>query len=111
MEIEDLRQEMDARFQQVDQRFQRIDERFEQVDQRFEQVVQLILSEGERTRRHFDAVAEQLKAERNQALDQSAAAVEQVGRLRAVNAADQLQFERRLDDHEARLTRLERQKE
>jgi hypothetical protein len=70
----------------------------------------MIVHEGVRTRRHFDAVVEQMKAERNHALDQSLAAMQQVGRLRASHAADQPELERRLDDHEARLSRLERGK-
>jgi hypothetical protein len=63
---------IDERFERVDKRFERIDERFERVDKRFEQVDgtleelrQLIKSEGEATRRHFDVVAEKMVRERN----------------------------------------------
>jgi predicted transcriptional regulator len=121
MEIEDLRREVSAQFEQVDQRFEQMEQRFEQVDRRFDrmdgqfaelkaELLQSIADEGARTRRHFETVAEQMRSERNHALDQSAAAIEQVGRVRASNAADHLEFERRLDDHDARLTRLERRR-
>ena len=106
MELSALRDEMhelfelvDQRFQQVDQRFEQVDQRFEQVDQRFEQVQRQfaelsaqIATEAQNTRRHFDMAVEQMKAERNVVLDQSLAARE------------------RLDDHERRITRLERRK-
>jgi hypothetical protein len=41
--------------------FSRIDSRFTQVDAQFAEIRQLIVSEGERTRKHFDAVAEGLE--------------------------------------------------
>jgi len=99
MELSALRDEMHELFEQVDQRFQQVDQRFEQVDQRFEQVQRQfaelsaqIATEAQNTRRHFDMAVEQMKAERNVVLDQSLAARE------------------RLDDHERRITRLERRK-
>ena len=60
---------VDRQFEQVDRRFEQVDERFELVDQRFDRMEALIRSEGERTRRHFDVVAEQMKAERDLVLD------------------------------------------
>ena len=120
-------EQVDQRFEQVDQRFEQVDQRFEQVDQRFELVdhrfvelsgqiraqaeefMRLVLAEGEKTRRHFDVVAEQMKAERNLALDQSTAAMQQTGQLSSSNAAAHAEFERRLDDHEARILRIERE--
>jgi hypothetical protein len=41
--------------------FSRIDSRFTQVDAQFAEIRQLIVSEGEQTRKHFDAVAEGLE--------------------------------------------------
>jgi tetrahydromethanopterin S-methyltransferase subunit G len=102
--------QVDQRFSQVDERFAQVDERFEQIDRRFEHVLSEIAAEAERTRRHFDVVAEKLIAERNLALDRSIATAEQVARLAASNAADHIVFERRLDDHETRLTDLESRK-
>ena len=52
---------VDARFEQVDARFDKIDARFEQVDSTFSEMYRLIVQEGERTRRHFDVVAEGLE--------------------------------------------------
>jgi predicted transcriptional regulator len=99
MEIETLRDEMHSLFEEVSKRFEQVDQRFEQVDQQFEQVQRQfgvlsaqIATEAENTRRHFDIVVEQLKAERNLALDQSMAVAD------------------RLDDHERRITKLERRK-
>ncbi len=70
-----------------------------------------MLEESESTRRHFDIVVEQVKSERNLALDKAIAADERTGRLTATNAADHVGFGSRLDDHELRLTRLERKEE
>ncbi|MDQ3347810.1 MAG: hypothetical protein M3545_07575 [Acidobacteriota bacterium] len=67
-----------------------------------------MLEESESTRRHFDIVVEQVKSERNLALDKAIAADERTGRLTATNAADHVGFSSRLDEHELRLTRLER---
>jgi DNA anti-recombination protein RmuC len=57
------------RFEQVDQRFEQVDQRFERVDERFDTLANEIRTEGERTRRHFNVVVEQIKAERNLVLD------------------------------------------
>jgi len=70
-----------------------------------------MLEESESTRRHFDIVVEQVKSERNLGLDKAIAADERTGRLTATNAADHVGFSSRLDDHELRLTRLERNEE
>jgi hypothetical protein len=107
MDVDDLKSEMDRRFEQVDARFEQIDARFERVEERFTAISQQIADEGRVTRRHFDIVFEQMKAERNLALDQSAAVMEQLRQLRADNDRDHRSFERRLDDHEFRLNRLE----
>jgi chromosome segregation ATPase len=54
---------VDARFGEVDARFDKVDARFGEVDARFDKMERLILQEGERTRRHFDVMAEGLKDE------------------------------------------------
>jgi hypothetical protein len=43
--------------------------RFNRVDKQFVELRQQIAAEGEKTRRHFDISVEQMKAERNLALD------------------------------------------
>lgn len=53
--------ELKTRFSGIDARFDRVDVRFSQVDGRFNEMRQLILQEGERTRQHFDVVAEGLR--------------------------------------------------
>ena len=107
MDLTELKADMDERFGDVDQRFAQVDQRFARVDDRFQELIDLILSEGERTRRHFDVVAEQMKSERNFAIDKAVAVDERTGRLTASNAADHVEFSARLDDHEARLAELE----
>lgn len=121
MDLDDLREDMTRQFEAVGRQFvavgrqfEAIDQRFEAVDRRFEEVLALIeqthrfvAEEGERTRRHFDVVAEQIKSERNLAIDKAMAVDERTGRLTASNAADHVEFSVRLDAHEIRLTRLE----
>jgi predicted nuclease with TOPRIM domain len=52
---------VDARLAEVDARFDKVHARFAEVDARFDKMERLILQEGERTRMHFDAVAEGLE--------------------------------------------------
>jgi septation ring formation regulator EzrA len=101
-------EQVDRRFEQVDQRFERIDERFERVDRTLEELRQLMKSEGEATRRHFDVVAEKMVAARNLALDRSMATAQQLVSLTASNATEHVQFARRLDDHDRRLENIEK---
>lgn len=97
---------IDRRFERIDRRFERIDRRFEQIDRRFEDVNQRFedvnrrfdelrveIREGEeRTRRHFDVVAESLHDD-----------------MRIFAEAIGIQSER-LGDHETRLRRLEQRR-
>jgi tetrahydromethanopterin S-methyltransferase subunit G len=115
MKVSEFKTAMDGKFAAVDERFERVDERFEQIDRRFEQVdgtLQdlrlLITSESEATRRHFDVVAEKMVSERNLSLDRSMATAQQLVGLTASNAADHVDFERRLDDHDRRLETIEK---
>ena len=86
---------------------------FTQVDERFVAVLKLIADEGrdirrhvehegQKTRRHFDVVAEQMKSERNLAIDKAIATDAQLTRLTATNAADHVSFDSRLNDLEKR---------
>src|SRR3990170_2343871 len=52
---------VDARLERVDARFEKVDAQFERVDAQFSEMRQLIVYEGERTRNHFDVVAEGLE--------------------------------------------------
>jgi hypothetical protein len=101
-------EQIDQRFEQVDRRFEEIDNRFERVDQRFAAMAEQIASEGEKTRRHFDVVADQMRAERNLVLDQSMAAMQQLAQFIMANDAAHAGIEARLDEHEQRITDLER---
>jgi phosphate uptake regulator len=71
--LENVATTLSAFKKEVGELFEQVDKRFEQVDRRFESIEKQIAAEGEATRRHFDIVAEQMKAERNLALDQSIA--------------------------------------
>jgi hypothetical protein len=68
MKVSELKAEMDAafravheRFETVNERFKTVDHRFSAIDQRFSELEARITAEGERTRRHFDIVAERLE--------------------------------------------------
>jgi hypothetical protein len=61
MKVSELKAEMEAAFRAVDERFETVTERFRAVDQRFSELEAHITTEGERTRRHFDIVAERLE--------------------------------------------------
>ena len=88
-----------------------MDRRFGAVDEQFKVVFELIKSEGETTRRHFDVVAEQMLSERNLALDRSMATAQQLAGLTAANASDHVRFEGRLDGHDGRLEAIERSRD
>ena len=137
MDVSELKGDMDRQFEGVARQFETIDRRFEEMfaliasqkdeTRRFileegektrrnmleesESTRRYMLEESESTRRHFDIVVEQVKSERNLGLDKAIAADERTGRLTATNAADHVGFSSRLDDHELRLTRLERNEE
>lgn len=100
--VDGLDRKLDRLSASVDERFDRVDERFDRVDKRFEAVLAEIAAEGEKTRRHFDVVAEQMKSERNLAIDKATATSEHLVRLTAANAADHVSFNSRLTDLERR---------
>jgi hypothetical protein len=97
---------VDERFTQVDERLAQIDERFNQVDNQFRELREQIVSEGEKTRRHFDIAVEQMKAERNLALDLSKATDERLAKMSASHVVEHAAFEAQLQDHENRLNKL-----
>jgi len=121
--------EADQRFAQVDQRFERIDQRFERIDQRFEQVDQRfaqvddrfdkvderldtmdarITSEGIATRRHFDVVVEDVKSDIRLLASAVAANTTALERHITTSLSERKTVSAALDDHEVRLTVLER---
>ncbi len=100
--VVDIDRKLEQLSASVDRRFEQVDRRFEQVDQRFEAVLKEIAAEGQKTRRHFDVVAEQMKSERNLAIDRSIATSEQLARLTATNASDHVSFDSRLTELEKR---------
>ena len=110
--VSDLKTEMDGKFAAVDGEFKILRELIksegEALRRDLDELDKNIKSEGETTRRHFDVVAEKMVSERNLALDKSMATAQQLLGLTASNAGDHVRFERRLDDHERRLEKIER---
>ena len=111
--VERIDEKLDRLSGSVEARFTVVDGRFQQVDERFVAVLKLIADEGrdirryveqegQKTRRHFDVVAEQMKSERNLAIDKATATDAQLTRLTATNAADHVNFDSRLNELEKR---------
>lgn len=84
----------DRQFERIEARFKQIDERFDNVDAQFQslraEMTAEMKAEGEATRRHFDMVTEHMR---------------DVVKLVAEGTVRNTE---RLDDHERRLTRIER---
>src|SRR5262245_50233971 len=97
MKVSELKVEMDERFKEVDERFKAVDERFRELQAQ-------VISEGEKTRRHFDIVAKAMDAKF------STLFVDIAARTRALeeNRSEHTTFAGILDDHELRLKALER---
>lgn len=78
----ELKTDMDGRF--VDFR-QEVGKRFAHVDARFVEMENRIAAEGEATRRYFDIVAEQLRADFRLVFDKVIAIDEKLARFNASN--------------------------
>jgi len=107
--------EMKAQFAEVNQRFAQVDERFAQVDQRLERVDERldaldtrITTEGVDTRRHFDVVAEDLKSQIRLVASAVVANTALLERHINTSVSERKTVSAALDDHEVRLTVLER---
>jgi phage-related minor tail protein len=103
-EMHQLSGEVTEQFAEVRERFAGIDQRFERVDREFVGVRAEIAREGEATRRHFDVVAEQIKADH--AL--LAAGIADLSRKFDESRSERHTVNHILDDHELRLKALER---
>ena len=68
----------------------------------------IVAGEGERTRRHFDIVAEQMRADLKVVIDKTNATSEKVDRLITRNAIEHSAFVDAIADHEVRQRVLER---
>jgi hypothetical protein len=91
-----------------EEQFKEVREQFKHVDEQFKDVHERIRAESEESRRHFEMLVEQMKAERNLVLDGSLANTAELGQLRQSHLADHTLFEQTLADHEERLTQLEK---
>jgi septal ring factor EnvC (AmiA/AmiB activator) len=99
--------QVNARFEQVDARFEQVDARFDQVDARFHELERRIAAEGEATRRHFDLVAEQFRAEVRLTLDKVMAVGDKADDHERSHVEESALVRHVLDDHEVRLKALE----
>ena len=99
---------VDQRFEQVDQRFAQVDDRFDKVDERLDALDARITSEGVATRRHFDVVAEDLKSQIRLITSAVAANTTTLERHISTSLSERKTVSAALDDHEVRLTVLER---
>ena len=107
--------EVDQRFAQVDERFDKVDERFDKVDERLDKVDERldtldarITSEGVATRRHFDVVVEDVKSDIRLLAGSVVAVTATLERHIASSLSERKTVSAALDDHEVRLTVLER---
>ena len=118
MKISELKVQMDARFAEVDARFAALETRFDAFEARFdafeariedrfaEQRVWTdarIAAEGDRTRRHFDVVAESLRGD-SAVVAQGVAAL---GKRASAIESERIPLVSTLSDHELRLRVLE----
>ena len=100
--------EMKAQFTEVDQRFAQVDQRFAQVDQRLDTLDTRITTEGVDTRRHFDVVAEDLKSQIRLIASAVVANTATLERHINTSLSERKTVSAALNDHEVRLTVLER---
>lgn len=114
MKVHELKTEMDRGFTDVDQRFVDVDRRFDDVDHKLEELRQemeeRIRTEGERTRRHFDVVAEQFTGEIRSMVGLLADRFQQTDRRVFEVDSKGTTLYAALDDHELRLRVLERKR-
>lgn len=107
-EMELLRAEMRAGFQSIDGRLDGIDGRLDGHDQRFATLEARVSNEAADTRRHFDVVAEGLRADLKTVIDQTTGTGKKIDRLIASNAIEHAAFIEQFVDHEVRITALEK---
>jgi phage-related minor tail protein len=105
VDVRELKDEMDGQFEHVQRQFEQVDRRFAELKA---ELREHIAAEGEKTRRHFDIVAEQMKAEQHLLIDRVMGTDQKLLGLAASNAGDHVGFVNRLDDHEQRLKRIEK---
>ena len=87
---------------------ERVEKRLDsKIDSKISDVLATVAAEGEKTRRHFDVVAEQMRAEFKVVIDKTTATGEKVDRLVAQNAIEPAAFVEAIADHEVRLRVLE----
>ena len=114
-DLDVLSRDVQARFEAVDRRFEAVDRRFDATDARFDavdarleafrqEVRDEMAREGAATRRHFDVVAESIRADVAQFMTRVATTDERVATVRS----EQTTYKAVLENHEIRLQALER---
>lgn len=107
-EVDQRFAQVDERFTQVDERFTQVDERFDKVDERLDTLDTRITTEGVDTRRHFDVVAEDLKSQIRLIASAVVANTATLERHINTSLSERKTVSAALNDHEVRLTVLER---
>ena len=101
MKVHELKTEMDHKFDELrgamDRKFADVDRRFDELR---EGIDQKIVAEGERTRRHFDVVAEQLKADTRSMVGTNADRYQQTDKRHADLDGKGITLDAAVDDHE-----------
>jgi hypothetical protein len=114
MKVHELKTEVDRRFADVDRRFDEVDRRFhelrEELDRRFAETDEKIVTEGQRTRHHFDVVAEQFTSEIRAMAGTIADMQQQTDRRVLDLDSGGATLYAAVDDHELRLRVLERKR-
>jgi len=98
MRVSELKTEMDGRFVELKT----------DMNRRFVAVLEQISAEGDATRRYFDVIVEQFRAEVRLIYDKVTAIDDKLDRFAAENEQEHAIFRRALDDHEVRLKVVER---
>ena len=98
---------VDRRLEEHDKRFDSVDSRLGEHDKRFVSLETRIAESETATRRHFDIVAESLRADMKVVIDQNTATSKKLDRLITRNAIEHAAILDAVTDHEVRITSLE----
>jgi chromosome segregation ATPase len=104
---------VDERFEAIDRRFEAVDKRFEAVDRRFEAVdrrFEAVDKRFDEAKEHTSALFERLRDDIRKVAEGVAAQTTALDTFREEIARDRARLDARLDNHEARLTTLERRR-
>jgi len=106
---------VERRVEKLDTRVEKLDARIEKLEEKLDtsisDVLAIVAHEGEKTRRHFDMVAEQMRSEFKVVAERTMATDHKVDRLIAQNAIEHAAFVEAIADHEVRQRVIEKMHE